>query len=1072
VNAVIDIRLLGPFHIEGLSPDVNLSRHAIGLVALVAANQGVPIARPHAADLLWNKTPVSKALHSLSQLVYSLKTVLPHGCLHVTGRTIALDPISATVDLTRFKQAVAVEDHAKAIEVYVGHFLDGAAYLTDEFDDWRIRVAASLEGHANGAFAALVSQALEEDDHARAAALAKRALIINPENEHLARVRIESLAGSGDVAKALRELELLRKQFLVGTGRIPPGLSEVFAKQLAALPLLPDGRFQPGVQMRMVGRAEQIKLLRAHWSATRGGCRVALLHGEAGIGKTRLLQHIARRTVLEGARTFMYSCAEAEARLAYSAVAGMIRDGFRSDDTRLLEPEWQAALASFVPELFRGREIASIAHERILWEAVAQYFEATTQSQPVTLALDDYQWADESSRELLIYITRRLANRPLFVLYAGRSQARIAASEDERTIARVIQVPQLTQSDVEDLIADFERDHDIAVTDSFREMVINRIGGRPFFLLEAFRQFKASGGAAPAESVGALLSHADLGKYIIARLSSASAEARSLAAAAATLNREGPLQLLARVTELSPIAAAGAAAELVELGILAESGSIRFAHDLMREAVFLGILPAERSFWHARIADTLATTSEVPPAGEVAFHYEHAGEQLIAYRFARCAAEDALRLHAYSDAEDHHARMLRCASEHNIDEVYAHLVRYVAKSARYQQLIPLLSEVETSARRRNDLEGLLVCEIAHLNVEEQGGYQDRDRLAARAKHIVHMAEQQSPATITTVMWQVAEHIKRSGETGLLERFARILAARGRDASGDTAADLLSVAALLGASSIGYRFGTPLAEESVTIAQNSGDSVVFARALFARGTLRLWSGHLAGASQDFEKALAAVDRFAPDGLIHSIQANYAVVLMEQSLLDEAEHQAKAALSESRSTKRAYSYGNLALVSLRRSDQAGARQYIDCLMNIFSVTPETWMPVHAEAILGLLDLERGDTQSALNRAAAIESMLNAAVEASDSSHIHLLCARVSDLKCDASSAIQRLESAAAKVALTDYVGWARLQLEAASLRISSGASPSDAANLVAIRDHCRAHGANALLARAEQLLSHYN
>jgi DNA-binding SARP family transcriptional activator len=1067
MQPLIDIRLFGPFHIDGLPAGTLLSRHAVGLLAHLAVKQGTAISRSFLADLLWSTKSTQRARHSLSQLLYSLKAVLPIGCLHATSRDVTLNARLVNVDLTQFRDAVDGDDHQRVIQIYVGRFLDGAAYLTDEYDDWRLECAALLEAHANAACAALVAQALEEDDHERAADLAKRGLIISPENEHLARVRVESLAASGDVAKALRELELLRRQFLVATGEVPPSLCGDLAKQLAALPLLPDGRSHPGVQMRMVGRTDQIKILREHWSATRSGCRVALLYGEAGIGKTRILQHIARRTVLEGARTFMYCCAEVETRLPYSGIVGLIRDGFRAADIELLESQWQMALASFAPELFQGREIVPVVHERVLWEAVAQYFEAITHSQAVTLALDDYQWADSSSRELLIYVTRRLAERPLFMLYAGRLRSHVAAYEDERAIAQIIEVPQLTPDDVEQLIRDFERAHELTVKSSVRGL-LNRIGGRPFFLREAFRQLKASGGHAGAESLSALLA-VDLVKFIAARLSSTSNEARSLVAAAAILNREGSLHFLARVTELPAMAAANAAAEVIEQGILADTGNVRFAHDLMREAVSLATPYAEKIFWHARIADTLAVT-ESARSSEVAYHYEQAGELAQAYSFAVRAAEQALRLNAYSDAEAQFTRMLKCAPEDAKDEVYSRLVRFVAKSARYQQLLPILSEVEASATRSNDPEALLVCEIAQLNLQEAGGYQDRDQLAARAKHIVQMAEQHAPTRLASVMWQVAEHIRRSGEAGLLERFAHMLARRGRETVGETAADMLSVAALLGASPIGYRFGIPLAEEAVNLAAARRDEVVLARALFARGTLRLLSGHLSSAGEDLNDALVAVDRFSPDGLVQSIQANYAVVLMEQMKLEDAEGQAKAALREPRATRRAYSYGNLALISLRRGDAAATRHYIECLVDINSVTPQAWIPAHAQAILGLLDLEEGNSESAAARAAMIETVLDAAVEASDSSHIYLLRARVKDLHGDSCGAIQMLMSASLKVGVSDYIGGSRLLLEAARL---SGASPPAAIvqAVSAILAHCKANGAHSLAADADELLSKY-
>jgi hypothetical protein len=191
-------------------------------------------------------------------------------------------------------------------------------------------------------------------------------------------------------------------------------------------------------------------------------------------------------------------------------------------------------------------------------------------------------------------------------------------------------------------------------------------------------------------------------------------------------------------------------------------------------------------------------------------------------------------------------------------------------------------------------------------------------------------------------------------------------------------------------------------------------------------------------------------------------------MEQMRLDDAEVQAKAALKEPRATRRAYSYGNLALISLRRGDPIATRQFIDCLIDINSVTPQTWIPVHAHAILGLLDLEQGDSKSAADRAAAVEMMLDAAVEATDSSHIHLLRARIKHLQGDLCGAVEMLMSASTVLGASDYIGASRLLLEAARLS-SISPEPAMIDAVSSIRAYCDDSGASALAADADLLLS---
>jgi DNA-binding SARP family transcriptional activator/tetratricopeptide (TPR) repeat protein len=1067
VSTRVYIRLFGPFQLEGLESPTPLSRHAVGLLGYLGESLGVPKQRSELASLLWCSVSESKARHSLSQLVYHLKGVLPHGILEATATTVALSPAVADVDVIDFRNAIERDDPDAAVDLYVGGFLDGASYLSDEYDDWRVATAALLEIQAKAARAQLISEALEAEDHLRAAALAKSGLLITPHDERLARTRVECLASAGDVGKALRELEVLRKQFLVVTGQVSTLLSDDFARQLATLPALPDGRISASGQVRMVGRGQQVKLLREHWNAARRECRVAMLYGEAGIGKTRLLQHIARRTVLEGARTFMYSCSEAERRLPYSAIVGLIRDGFRPTDLDLLGAQWRTPMASFAPELFSHDQEISIVQERILWEAVAQYFDAVAQRQPITVSLDDFQWADDYSQELLVYVTRRLSERPLFVLCAGRVPPRTFVCEDERSITALIEVPQLTGAEVEELITEFEHSHNVVVRSGHREMMLSRIGGRPFFLLEVLRQLRTQGDLEDNDQLLHLITSGDLTKHVASRLHSVGTEARSLAVAAAVLSREIPLYFLARVTELSPIAAAAAASNLIEQGIFADAEHIRFNHDLMREAVARALPAAEARFWHARVASALSA-NDSGAAGEIAYHYEAAGDYVLAFTYARRAAEEALRLNAYADADEQYGRALRCAPNVALDNLYVDLTRFVTRSARYERLLEVLPAVHAVAQRTNDPEALLVCELAFLASQEKGGYSDHNELATRAKHIVSMAENHGPDRLATVMWQVAEHIKRSGDTSLLNRFAEVLETRGLESQGAAAADMLSAAAMLFAPTRGYARGLPLADRAVDRGEESTDQVVLARALFSRGTLRLWSGRLRDAARDYDEALAAVDRFAPDGLVQSIQANYAVVLLEQGRFDEAEHHAKAALNEPRATRRAYSYGNLALISLQRGDRLNARRHIESLLSIHAFTPQSWIPVHAAAMLGLADLQDGDISSAAIRAATVEARIDAAAEATDSCHIHLLRARVAHLQGHTDSALAVLRDAAAAAEGIDAIAAARLHLEAIRL-LSPNLSIDVRSTLSEIAVRCTAGGASLLASEAEQLLN---
>jgi DNA-binding SARP family transcriptional activator len=1055
------IRTFGQIAVDGLLGNPKGLRHVHAFFAILATLQGRKVSRKHLAELLWTGT---KGRSSLSQLLYSLKTLLPTNVLSISDADVVLLE-TARADYTEFSLAVRDGSYGTAVDLYLGHFLEGAPYVTDAFDDWRAAKAAKLEGDVSRAFDALINQALELENHHEAAARVKRALLIFPLNERLARLRCELLASSGSVSKAVAEADIFRRAWTLEKGFAPKQLSEEFVGNLARTRLSRDDG-DSRINLPLIGRNEEIAHLRRLLQASSEGCRIAAISGEPGIGKSRLLQHTLRRAVLDGARVFLYSCSEVESRLPYSTLAGLIRDGYRSSDRDAINSTYSAALAFFAPELFPANPDYVLPNQRAIWEAVAEYFDSIARFGQIALGIDNYHWIDENSRELLIYVSKRLSERPLFLIYAGRGLRHLPTYEDAQDIAEMIELTQLSPDGVSALIDKYEENHSIAVASSVRAALLDRIGGRPFFLLEALRDIKTASSAVTPLSNAVFSSR--LTQLIGDRLSKLPDSARSLIAAAAVLNREAPIHVLARIAEIPLMAAADHVSELVSNGILKDSTHVRFAHDLMREGALGNIRRSQRAAWHLRVAEALVGL-KLGTSNEIASHYEAAGDTVGAYTYASLAAAEAMRLHAYSDAESHYVQAMRHASAAQKEIAEMQFLRFVGKSGRYTKVLPILTSVREVCVRNNDHEGILVCAVASFHALELRENVNLDEIVRHAKHVVQLAEEHSPVGITRVMWLVADHIKRSGDFVLLERFARILVAHAEDAKPFVRADMLSVAALLSAFSIELSYAKPLAHEAVAIAEEGADNVLLGRTLYARGTVCLWDGDLGLAEVDYDRVFRITDEFAPDGLVHNLHANSAVLRLEQGRLDEAEHHARMALHATTSSRRAYSFGNLALISLRRKDYDGVRQYTSALLETNHRTPQAWIPVHASALLGLVDLVTGDFEAAQRRADLVAKAIESGRGVGDTSHLHLLCARVEYATGKQSLAIVRLRSAADDLYKRDYISAARLTLEAARLaRSTEGPSVETDAVISTIRDAARLKKAELLRVEAEDLL----
>jgi DNA-binding SARP family transcriptional activator/Tfp pilus assembly protein PilF len=1036
--ASLKISTFGALRIEVPNSGVAVSRHGSALLAFLVTRLDKRVTRDQAASLLWERSVAKKGRHSLSQLIYSLNTQLPPGCLVVDSRHVALRSQHVQSDYSAFVTAIRDGDYLGALDAYVGSFLEGMPFLTDGYDDWRIDCAAAAEADAISACVALITAALDQDDHYGASEMAKRGLSISPSNEYFARVRIEALASSGDVSAALRELESAKSRLLITTGAVPESLTGTLASRIACLPSLADQRVTVGISTRLVGRQREVRNLRGQWELSKSEFRVATIRGEPGIGKSRLMQHTVRWAVLDGARSYLYASSEVESRLPCSTIVGLIRDGFRSSDNSLLEDRWLKALGTLAPEVLPGQQTGSSGESpRILWEAIARYFAVVSMRSPVVIAIDDYHWIDDDSREILIYLKKRLPDCAVLLLVAGRGRVCPPAYEDDEAQTYILDLEELSPTDTYELLDEFERTHGIPINEPTRRLLIGGIGGRPFFLVEALRQIRDCKDSISASTMVVDLMSPSIEAYLGRRFSGLSRNAQSVAAIAAVLNRDAPLHLVARIAELPIIEAAEGVDELVRQGIMAETAPVGFAHALMREVGLATLSLSQRRLWHLRIASALRD-SDGARMSEVAYHYEEGGDLEAAFHHAKEAADGALHVRAYAEAEQQYARMLRCGHGGQVIQTQGEYLKFLSRFGRFSDVQHYLPALDAHFRRSEDYEGMVVCAIGRYWVAEKQGDLAWDESIARAKEIIEMAERYTPQKVTSVLWQVADAIRRSGEFALLGRFARLLDARSRESGLDqsTAAEMLAIAALLAGSSEGYSLAMTLAEQSVQIAEATENQNVLMRTLYARGTARFWSGQVEGARADYDRVLSSVDTFAPDDLVGRVKSNYSVVLMEQGEYQMAEDFAQAALREAGMVRRVYAFGNLALIHLRRGDYNAARKYVLALLAANDAAPQAWIRMHAEALLGLADLAVGDIEAARARAIIVAAHQQSTDEVVDSSHVYILRARVAVLDGDWATAEQVLATGIGVTAHKEMIAGARLEIELASTLLARG------------------------------------
>ena len=620
------------------------------------------VSRQQLAFLFWADSEESQARTNLRQLLHHLRSTVPRVAeyLKFDHQTLCWRPgAECTIDVVAFEEAAAQGDLENAARLYRGDLLPAL------YDEWLESERARLKQLYEGVLERLVADAGKRHDIAGAIRYAEIRLARDTLSEASYQTLMRLYALNGDRAGALRIYQrcadVLRRELDVEPGpetrRVRDGIMQV-----QAAPREPE-RPAPAVsrttqRIPLVGRNAEWAKLREAWQRAAGGHpSLLLLTGEAGVGKTRLLEELLERAAIDdGAATARSSCYAVDRPLAYTAAADWLRSAAIRPRVQELAARQRSQLARVLPEILLdqpgvGRPpppFTEAWQKRHLFEALARA--VLKPEAPVLLGLDDVQWCDPETIEWLPYLVRFDASARLLVVATERTEGgcggRPALSPDLE-----IALGPLDRKDTLRLAAETGgRALDSAAAGSIYEQT----RGNPLFVVETMRAGWSANKGIP-EKVHAV---------ITGRLKQLSQSAQELAAIAAVIGRPFTVELAAAVAGLPEDSLVPVADELWDHRILQpeEPGSYDFSHGLLRDVAYNAIGPARRRQLHRRVAESMETSepSEADAVcGQMASHCELAGLPHRAIHWYRRAANVVQRRFANAEAMEYLSKALR-----------------------------------------------------------------------------------------------------------------------------------------------------------------------------------------------------------------------------------------------------------------------------------------------------------------------------------------------------------------------------------------------------------------------------
>ena len=428
---------------------------------------------------------------------------------------------------------------------------------------------------------------------------------------------------------------------------------------------------------RLVGRdGELTRLLGLLDDASNGRPSHALISGDAGVGKTRLVAELASRASDRGFLVLSGRCAELGDSIPYLPLADALREGTTTPGAAT-EP-LVAALAAR-PVLGRllpdrdavaqpGGEVSGLAQQQ-LFGAVLGLLAELAEGHPVLLILEDLHWADRSTRDLITFLSRVLHRERVAVVATYRTDDLHRRHPLRPVVAELLRLPSVASIELGPLGYADMADHLTALAGrpldpAALHRMVARAEGNPYYAEELLASLAParSGGVAGAlgGGMGGDVLPSGLAALLLARVEQLPSAAQQVLRAAAVGGRRVDDDIVRAASGLAGPEYEDAIRDCVAQQLLVPGGAdgYVFRHALIREALYTDLLPGERTRLHARFAELLADPGRLAAipgsAAELAHHCLASHDIPGAFAASVRAGQESERLAAPAEAHRHY----------------------------------------------------------------------------------------------------------------------------------------------------------------------------------------------------------------------------------------------------------------------------------------------------------------------------------------------------------------------------------------------------------------------------------
>jgi oligopeptide transport system substrate-binding protein len=699
------------------------------LLAYLVLHRKQPTPRESLAGLFWGDRDERKARRSLATALWHIRACFGEEDVLVSDNfSVQINPQNALwVDAEEFEVLASKDDRQSlqsAAHLYKGMFLEGF------YDDWVINQRYHLESLYLQDLNRLMLIQETSGDYAEVLSTALKLLQSDFLHEGAIRTAMRAYCREGQrnyaielyhhAEKALKsELNTLpEKETRVLFHAIMDGKLKTEVLQTDSLPQEPLISTQPHAQQplemtfrgSLAGRTEEMSQLIQSWKATLAGenC-LFLIEGEAGVGKTRLVEEFAGRIQQQGAWVLPGRCYAFERLLSYQPVIealSTLRTALHTQELKDFPVRLLKEVGRLIPGLLEDIEVAGepmidgqLGEQERLFDGLAAFLTRISAQRPLLIVLEDLQWVSESTLSLLHYLVRHLAGKKVMLLGTFRPEDLDAQSKllelrfqlDKNGFVKSLRLMPLSETAVTGYIQEISGIGKEIIP--LARQLHRATEGNPFFLMEIMKALFAGEvlrlegnkwqGDFKRVAEGRLPLPPSLRQAILSRVKNLDVNVHDALQMAAVLGREFDFEPFCLLCGKSEQDAAGLLEGLLRSRLIEEGSGIlgrdyAFSHHKIQEVIYAELPTRSRQQMHARAGAVLERTYTLQtdlPAGadsrqsetifpaELAFHFEQgrlADSRLDqkAIHYLLTAGDQARHIYANREAVDLYQKAL------------------------------------------------------------------------------------------------------------------------------------------------------------------------------------------------------------------------------------------------------------------------------------------------------------------------------------------------------------------------------------------------------------------------------